>query len=202
MLSLPKDVKRYFVIRRTLRLVACVVMIALIVYALIAFGGKDFATATMTPQIIASAILIIAVLYITKAPCIVFDRTWVETIVKIEIIPVYDNGDMVPTKNNRRFPILGTLRDTNRVYIHVNLGGRVKRIAVPVHSDEDRDYVDNYHVGDVVWHVKGSKFLLVLSSKEQKTVRCLACGRENVAEYKTCRKCGRGLVTVDGSTIN
>lgn len=56
------------------------------------------------------------------------------------------------------------------------------------------DQLDDYHVGDFVYHFRGWERILILPAKQSDTIPCLYCGTRNRADAEICPVCDYPLV--------
>ena len=208
MSNIPLDLQKYVkrkIIQRTVILLLWEALLAIVLVlwgeAIVGIGDWSFAV---------SFLYIICLLIPIFKTNIVFwfqDKTYFGVIERSEIKTSFENER--PYK-----PTLEGQYTATKVILTVKEEGSDKRHTVKVQEKgganekkgmwdaysqrPDGAFVQNaemrYKVGAKVFHLRGTKHVVVLPEESDSAVRCAVCGEFNKTEQATCRKCGHTLM--------
>lgn len=199
-IQLPKDIVKY-VKKKIIGYVALFVLLECAAIVINVLTWEYFAARTPLPFHIGVIVWICIVPFIVlKFPFKLIDRSWRGEIVEISVEEERDAYYPGGVKD-KVFPYVKHV-----IYLNIKLeNGRYKRIAVQefgrrqhigceVPNEGDvRKHLDDYSVGDSVYHFYGLKYNYVVKKHSEQLV-CVVCGSKNKKDSDECFECGHSIV--------
>ena len=185
--ALPRDLAAYCRRRVLVRVIPCVLLIALLVTAVLLWGDLLFGGQLSRE---ASAVCIFLSALIPMLACGVplklLDRTWRGRIERIDVQSelASEKGLSRPRYREQLVFLLTVRTDDGRV-IH-------RRGLTTTRKIEHR--MDTYHVGDGVFHLYGTAHVVVFPTAAESTLICPVCGVLNDLSRTNCMDCAHTLV--------
>lgn len=199
-MTLPADLVKY-VKKKVILCIALFVLLMCITVAISILTWDYFAARTPLAFHIGVIFWINVIpFFIAKFPWTLIDKTWCGEVVEVSVEE--ERGAYNP----------GGVKDKvssyvkHVIYLNVKLeSGKYKRIAVqefgkrrhvgfevPNEGDVTK-HVDDYSVGDKVYHFYGLKHYYV-EKKNLALTECVVCGVKNKKDGDTCVNCGHSLI--------
>lgn len=199
-IQLPKDIVKY-VKKKIIGYVALFVLLECAAIVINVLTWEYFAARTPLPFHIGVIVWICIVPFIIlKFPFKLIDRSWRGEIVEISVEEERDAYYPGGVKD-KVFPYVKHV-----IYLKVKLGngkhkriavqefGRRQHIGVEVPNEGDvRNHLDDYLVGDSVYHFYGLKYNYVVKKNSEQLV-CVVCGSKNKKDSDECFKCGHSII--------
>ena len=207
MSKIPSDLHKY-VKKQTIKKLSLFLVLEAALVAILLVWGEDIMGIGKSALRNLLYVLVLLIPVITTGSSFwLTDKTYFGVIERTEI--------KTSIENERPYhPTLEGQYTATKVILTVKEEGSDKRHTVKVRekggTDEkqgmwdaysqrpDGAFVKNaetrYKVGARVFHLRGTKHLVVLPEASDEVVRCAVCGASNAAEHTTCRKCGHTLV--------
>ncbi len=195
--TLPNDIKKYIIRKICVRLLIWALLSIFISLFFLA-GHKMFGSQNLGSRIIVYVLCMIFLCIFTGVPLKLIDSSWVGEIVKIG------------TKEGLLFTKEAKPRAYGVVYIMLTIkkaNGRVVKKKIqsktfPLGANhmyikpqgDVQKSLDMYSVSDRVFHLYGSKFIIVLPNEDAQNIACAVCGTSNSYNSKICEKCGHTLI--------
>lgn len=188
MKTLPKDLKNFAIKSALKRIIPCALLLIAFVILLIFWGDVILPVEKEAVKIIVYTMVMIVPFAVTGVPFKLIDQTYSGTVKKVEIATTIDNEyHGRPTREN--------LYTKNTVFLHVEKeNGVVVRKKAYESSTKMAQNLENYKVGDRVFHLYGSMQTVVLPKSSDKMVQCPVCGTNNDKTASHCEDCGHSLV--------
>ena len=186
--KIPYDLKRYSRNYALKRILACVVMLALLGTALALWIDIIFSPKLVSFKILFCIVVMAVPFILTGVPFKLFDRTYCGTVERVDVETTVDS-------DAKSKPTWQTLYWRNIVYLTVRcedgklIKSKVQSERVSAHHNEDL-----FKAGDKVFHLYGSKYTVILPKKSDTHVECAVCGSSNNIENDRCRNCEHTLV--------
>lgn len=187
-MKLPKDLSAYRRKNFLIRLIPCMLMIGVFASILALWGDILINTAVWEFKISCYVLIMIIPFAITGVPYKLIDTTYYGKIKKVDIDTTTDNDcSFKPTREH--------LYLKNTIYLTIEKPNG-KLIYKKAYSGKARlqQHLNTYQVGDLVFHLYGTKQVVVLPDKIATTVQCPICGSSNAIESDNCRNCKHSLV--------
>ena len=125
---------------------------------------------------------------ITGVPHKLIDSTYYGTVKKVDIVTTMDNDSSVkPTREH--------LFLKNTIYLSIEQPND-KLIYKKAYSGKAnlQQNINEYNEGDFVFHLYGTKTVVVLPNANDTSVHCSVCGSSNNIADDKCRDCGHSLI--------
>lgn len=198
-MKLPKDVANY-VRKKVIRCVAIFSALEIIALLTVVLSWKYFAAET-NPVFHTIFILVLCVtpFLVTKFPWSIIDKSWNGIVTEVYVKD--EMGSYTAFKGGQPRPYPKYV-----IYLKVKTdSGEEKRIAVrefglrvhvgfPVPNEGDvTKHVDEYSVGDRVYHFYGLKHYYI-EKQSFDMVECVVCGTQNHKDRDDCIECGHSIV--------
>ncbi len=188
---MPDDLRKYVRNTRIKKLICFILTETILGIVLFIFGDKIFFGSfgydefDTVKYILYTAVMVIpALLLIFKYR--IFDKTYWGEVGHVAVKTEY----ISPFKAR-----LTAGEFYNIVYLTIILPNRniIKR---KVSSDkiEFKSNVEKFKKGDNVFHLCGTKLIIVIPSKNRDDIKCVVCGASNNSSSNTCNECGHTLV--------
>ena len=187
-MKLPKDLKSFCRKRFLVRVISCVILIALFAGILFLWGKRIINTENTIFRISCYVLIMVVPFVITGVPHKLIDRTYFGTVRKVDIITTADND--IAGK-----PTVENLYLKNSIYLDIVLTNG-KSIYKKAYSGRARHQqnLNAFHKDDFVFHLYGTKNVVVIPHTNDTTVMCAVCGTSNTINNETCRSCGHTLI--------
>ena len=190
MKTLPQDLKsisKKAFLKQIIPLAAAEIVVCLV----LGFFGKDL----FPPDRFGSAfpllyrgIAILLPIVILVKPRKLFDRTFFGIVERVDVKTVSDfERRFKPSLEGHYY------RNEMTLWIKTDEGKRVRK---KVYSERAKkaEYLEQYKVGDRVFHLYGSPVVVRLPEIEAEGLDCLVCGGKNGASSDVCTHCGHTLI--------
>lgn len=127
-----------------------------------------------------------------------FDHSWQGTIIAVKIkegVGTFSVGGRPwpYTKND----IIITIRKNNKKiveYTPMSLGVKERTWIDPYVVGKIENHIDEYGIGDSVYHFYGFDYLFHVHKSPLSTCRCIVCGEKNDTNRGTCWNCNHSLI--------
>lgn len=185
--SLPGDLQSF--VRRLIlkRVAVCVLLCSLCGAVLALWGETIFRTERTGVRAVCYGIVLLIPFALSGVPLRLIDRTYRGRIEKIDVVTTVDNASSAkPTREG--------LYVKNTVYLSIteDHGRRLRKKAYE--EKANLGGADRYKVGDTVFHLYGTKHIVVIPRAADSTVQCPVCGSRNEKSGEACRHCGHTLI--------
>lgn len=187
-MTLPKDLRTYSRKRFLIRIIPCAILVAAFAAVLILWGKAIFNTDNVAFRVLCYVLVMLIPFALTGVPHKLIDETYCGTVKKVDIVTTMDNESSIkPTREQ--------LYERNTIYLSIEQANG-KLIYKKVYSGRAsmQQNINKYNEGDFVFHLYGTKNVLVLPDMASTTVHCAVCGSSNKIEDDKCRDCGHSLV--------
>ncbi len=205
--SLPKDLKKHIKTYIFKKISLFVLMEAVLVAVLLLWGDTLLGSSTGTLLYVLCVLVLLVPFFVTKIPFSLLDKTYYGVIEQVQM--------KTSIENERPFkPTLEGHYTAVTVVLTVKEEGSEKRHTVKMRTMGDAKEKSNmfdtyancggdsfinssevaYKVGAKVFHLYGTKHIVVLSDDKAQSVCCAVCGETNSVKEDTCRKCGHTLL--------
>ncbi len=197
-IKIPKDIKRYVLIRVLARVTVCALLLAAVITGVtmnldaILEKGTSYA-------VIMYALPSLIVLIVTGVPVKLIDSTWCGEVVEHKtktVIQSKMNGANYKTGFDGYGSKMSEYRHVLTVIVKLQNGMKVSFTACDT-TDADifESFISDYRVGTRVLHVYGTKYLQVISDSD--VVKCVICGEENEKSDRVCDKCKHSILLTE-----
>ena len=185
----PDNFKK-FIRRQVLkRVVPCAVLFCGLALILAFFGKDLFPTDSTIAHYFFYLIVLLIPFVVTGVPFKLIDRSYLGTVEKVDVETTYDNSE--PLKPNIVY-----LYAKNTIYLSIRLkNGKMLHKKVYEGKEKYQQHLEIYQVGDLVFHLYGSSYTVVIPANPIKQAQCPICGDWNDKTDDTCRNCGAQLLT-------
>ena len=186
--KIPNDLKKFarnYVVKRV---VACIVMLALLAVFLVLCMEIIFPTSLVSIKALFAIAVLSLPLIITGVPLKLFDKTYFGTVESVAVDTTVDS-------DAKAKPTRETLYVKNTVYLSIRTtdGKTIDRKVYSSQASKNQSY-DMYKKGDKVFHLYGSKHTIILPTKADSHVKCAVCGSSNNINDDKCRECGHTVI--------
>lgn len=185
---MPKDLQQLVRLFFVKRIIVFLLIFAIICFA-ITFIIDRMHDPVYTVYTVSSYTLAFFVsLLIAGIPNILLDKTFYGKVVKVTVKTTVDSTS--PAKPTRE-----TLYFKNTVYLTVetDYGKTIKRKVYEANA-RLQSGCSLYKVGDVVFHLRGTKHTIVVPGRSDEYVCCSVCGEVNNKHETICMRCTHTLV--------
>ena len=199
---LPSDVKAYVRNKIFKRVFKCAVGEIIVILFLILFGSRVFDSFGIINKTIIYILLLTVPFLISGIPFKLIDRYWSGEIVDIKVItrsrPFNKYGGRTFAVYDENAIILFIKEHNTNVIIEEALAlgvvddKRLKFYNHPIGKIEN--HLDDYRIGDNVYHFYGIDNLLIRHKTNDDSVKCVVCGIKNPTVNDKCNCCGYTLV--------
>lgn len=184
---IPKDLQRFVRLLFIKRIIVFLLIFAIMCVA-IAFINKMSEPVNISYMVSSYTLAFFVSLLMAGISNILLDKTFYGKVVKISVKTTVDSTS--PAKPTRE-----TLYYKNTVYLTVETdsGKTIKRKVREVNAGLQSG-CSLYKVGDMVFHLRGTKHIIVMPNESNDYVRCSVCGETNNKSEMLCRSCMHTLV--------
>ena len=187
-MKLPKDLMSYCRKRILIRVVPCLILFILFATILALWGDILINTDVLEFKISCYVLIMIIPFAITGVPHKLIDTTYYGKVRKVDIITTPDNdSSFKPTREH--------IYLKNTIYLSIEQpNGKI--VYKNVYSGKARlqQNLNTYHEGDFVFHLYGTKQVIVMPQATNTDVQCSICGTSNPLESDNCRNCKHSLI--------
>ena len=186
--KIPNDLKKFARSYVVKRVVACIVMLALLAVFLVLWIDIIFPSSLSSIKALFAIAVLSLPFVITGVPFKLFDKTYFGTVESVAVDTTVDS-------DAKAKPTRETLYVKNTVYLSIRTtdGKTIDRKAYSSQASKKQSY-DMYKKGDKVFHLYGSKHTIILPIKSDSYVKCAVCGDLNETNNDKCRNCGHTLI--------
>ena len=187
-LYLPADLKKYVRKRIMKRVIPCGILLIICGVVLLLWGNRIFDTDNLGFKYFCYFLVMLVPFLVTGVPIKLKDKTYFGTIDRVDIVTTYDLSSKVHAK-------LEMLYKKNTVYLNVILPDG-KELYTKVYEGKAnlQQHLSTYEKGDMVFHLYGTEYTVILPKDAETRVQCAICGSNNDKEQDVCRNCGYSLV--------
>ena len=194
-IKIPRDIKRYYLLRAGARVLVCAVLLAAVITGLTQ-NLNEILERGISYTVLMYTVLIVIVFVVTGVPIKLIDFTWqgeiVEHKTKTIIQSKMNGGNYKPLFDGYRAQ-LSEYRNILTVIVRLPNGDTVSFVACDTKdADVFESFISEYKVGTRVLHVYGTKHLQVIDD-DADVVKCVICGEENEKAEGKCDKCKHSI---------
>lgn len=202
---MPVDIRKHIYRKIVLRILSFVALETLAVVFILFQRERIFEIAGGADLIISIAVLTILPFLITGVPFKLIDRTWRGTVVDVKVKTTIDFAGRFSASKN-----MGSMYHKNTIHLKVKRDdGKivdVKALELGIQNGVTSlffdgvvfgrldDHLDNFKIGDVVYHFYGLKRPYILHNTKKKFTYCVICGYRNFTSDSECSGCGHSLI--------
>jgi len=125
---------------------------------------------------------------ITGVPFKMIDQTYCGTVKKIDIISMVDNkSSALPAREHLYY------KNTVCLTIQKQNGKEVTKKVFSCDAKTNSG-IELYKVGDTVFHLYGTKYVVIIPKMSDSQCQCVICGHKNDKNLTLCQKCCYTLV--------
>jgi len=186
--KIPNDLKNFVRNHVVKRVVACIVMFALLAVFLFLCMEIIFPASLVSIKALFAITVLSLPFIITGVPFKLFDKTYFGTVERVTVETTVDS-------DARSKPTRETLYVKNTVYLSIRTSdGKVIDKKVYSAQAKGDQNCDMYKKGDRIFHLYGSKHTVILPTKADTHVKCAVCGASNKVTNEKCRNCEHTLI--------
>ena len=196
-LKLPYDLKKYTVFTVLKRVIPCIVLLALISVLLCFFGERIFPADNIAFRGMLYAFALALPFVITGVPLKLFDSSWQGKITAVDIKDRWGFTNEAIPRVYGKINVNLTVEKSNGDITFVEINERTYTKFLHYRVSENRKnehFLDKYKVGDRIFHLYGTKHVVILKDGNEGPVICAVCRRENDIQNDTCCDCGHTIV--------
>ena len=181
---LPQDLQ-HFARRKVLRrVVPCALLFIAFAVVLVLWGDIVFPIKDTFNKVVVYTVVMLLPFVFTGVPFKLFDRTFFGKVEGIEIDTRWNKG----TRHERSY-----ITNTYILTVRTTDGKVIEQKGLT--TGKKLEHTETvYKVGDGVFHLYGSKHVVVFPETSESTLICPVCGSLNNADGKKCYNCGHTLV--------
>lgn len=185
--KLPADLQRFAKRAFLKRAVPCVLLLLTFATVLFFFGDTLFSLKETLHKVVVYTLVMLLPFAITGVPHKLIDRTFYGTVEKIDL-------EMRNVSKTAR-PTYGSWYVKKTYVLTVRtLDGRLVKQRGQNSGAKIEHTADIYKIGDGVFHLYGSKHVVVFPESSEISLICPVCGGFNYSDARTCRDCGHTLI--------
>ena len=187
-MTLPKDLQIHCRKRILKRVIPCIILISVFATILALWGSVIFNTDNKAFQTSCYVVVMFIPFAITGVPHKLIDSTYYGTVKKVDIVTTTDNDSSVKPTRERMYLkniIYLTIETPNGKIIYKKAYSGKSRLQLNINA---------YNEGDLVFHLYGTKTVVVLPDSKDSTILCAVCGSLNNIENDKCRACNHSLI--------
>ena len=204
-MRLPDDLRVVVKKRIAKKLTTFFVLVILFGGVLFLFGDRLFNTDVVAFKVSCYICVMLVPFVLTGVPFLLIDSTWYGKIVRVDIEEATEaTNEAKPRLYGTMYTVI-TIKKSNGKLItkelkqgsfsmYKNMWGASSGIAVTARERKNEHFLDDYKVGDTVFHLYGSRTVVVLPDAKSEQVSCAVCGERNSVLDDTCRNCKHTLV--------
>ena len=190
-IKLPEDIRAFTHKTVLKRAVPCVMLLIASVVFLLLCGERAFDTGkNISWRIFYYGVTIALPFMITGVPLKLIDRTYLGTVERVEIKSsvVLDNDRSIRVERRHWYS-----KNSVCLTILTHNGRRIER-RVYEDNSSNVSQLERYREGDTVFHLYGSKEVVILPKAADTHVKCAVCGRVNGIGERYCGFCRQTLI--------
>ena len=203
-IRLPHDLQEYVRKKTGRRITKCLLFEAAVILFLLVLGNRVFSALGLILQSLVYVILLLLPFLLTGVPFkLLWDRNWSGTVtdVKVKTKTAYTT-DYQYLQNI----IILTLADSNgktfkkTVAAHNVQTSKPGGVLVSYSDAKVEHYMNDYQIGDEVYHFHGLPYPLVVGPNYKERTTCVVCGQETKSDQAHCWNCGHSLIQIKSVT--
>lgn len=185
---LPRDLIAY----KRKAILKCVipwfVLEALMIAFLIAAGDDLFQfRAGVGVKYFFYVILCLVPFFITGFPWKIMDRSFHGVIESVQVKTKVEFSTFRATRENMKYE--------NQVFLTIRTAnGKVIHRKVHLKNDPKQEPTNYFKEGETVFHLYGSRYIIVLPTRHIERIHCPVCDDGNDSDTDTCLRCGHSLI--------
>ena len=205
--TLPKDIRAYLFRKFVVRSLICLALEIGMLYLIFENTDHSVLEYGFDNRTVWNALLALLPFVVTGVPVVFFDKPWQGVITgtyikQVKKVTMSGRGAGIPYHT---IAIIGKLNMSTgeqqekelRVPKFEGLPGEVANAARQYKLEHLQNDMEHYHPGDIVQHLYGLKYPLVIrTERESKVFNCVMCGAQNKAERERCQDCRYTLIKV------
>ena len=205
--TLPDDLQRYVKSRMIKKTILFALLEAAVIAVLVLWGDVLLGSATGTVLFILCALLLLVPFIVTKFPFYLLDKTYYGVIEQVQMKTSIENErPFKPTLEGHYTAVTAVLTvkeegSGKRHTVKVKIKGSAteKNSMFDTYADRGGEgFVKNaegtYKIGARVFHLSGTKHVVILPAENSQSVCCAVCGEDNATKDNACRKCRHTLI--------
>lgn len=197
-ISLPKDIKKYVGKTMVLRFLKFLILSAVSSFLIYFLNDRVMERSHILVYTLLLVGLGIMPFWVSEFPMKLLDSTWCGTVKNVDIKEVtgtVTSGTRVYPYTNHIFIL--TVKKENGKTVKVKAKEycfeRCRGFKVP-RKGSLQHHMNDYKVGDTVYHFYGLSELFVIGQRRSVNVNCVVCGSENPRTSTHCHHCGHTLI--------
>ena len=206
--KIPKDLTKHVISYIVKKIVLFVLMEAILATVRVLWGDWILGSSVGAVKCVLCIIVFLIPFVVTKIPFCLLDKTYfgvIELQLRMET-SLENERPFKPTLEGQYTAVTAVLtvkeEDSDKRHtVKVRVKGSVgeKNSMFDTYADRSGDgYMvnaeDAYKVGARVFHLCGTKHVVILPDENSQSVCCAVCGEANSVKGTVCRKCGHTLV--------
>jgi hypothetical protein len=193
---LPQDILETVRKRSKKRILRCVVMEIAILLFLMTLGERIFSAMGGVLQYTVYAFLLVLPCLLTGLPKALTDRDWSGTVTRVRVktkttyttdAQILQNIVILTLVDPKGKPFRKTVAAHN---VQASKGG----IHLGTSNTKVEHYINDYQVGDRVYHFRGLPYPLVVGPNYKDRITCVICGHETQSDRNRCWNCDHSLL--------
>lgn len=207
-MKLPEDLVSYsrkYITKRIVLFTVLFVAFSLILY----FFGNIILPTDVLPFRISFYILVLLVPFaVTGVPFKLIDHSWFGKVIKVDVEEGIEFADGAKARMYGTINFVLTIKKDNGKILyrevkasnhHISRNSLDKSVdidneAIRIGSRKNEHFLDDYKVGDKVFHLYGSKYIVVLPKTNDTQCKCAICGTLNKIDNMLCNDCRHTLI--------
>lgn len=202
----PKDLQKHIKTYIFKKIALFSLMEAALIAVLILWGDTLFGSSTGVVLYVLWVLLLLVPFFVTKIPFSLLDKTYFGVIEQVQVKTSIENErPFKPTLEGHYTAVTVSLvvkeeESDKRHTVKVRRKGSAtdKNGMFDTYAVEGESFVKTaenaYKVGAKVFHLYGTKHIVVLPDDKAQSVCCAVCGESNSVKEDVCRKCGHTLI--------
>ncbi len=185
--SIPSDYTPYIrkqILRRVIPLIISEAVLGIIIFL---FGERMFAAGSEEFQMTACIAVMVIPFICTGVPVKLIDKTFYGEVLDVKIKNAIGSTDMFAIRREVFRKI------TTTVVVRTPDGNIVEKVVYDYKPEEASEF-DKYEVGDKVFHLYLSKYVVKVLPESKNRSRCPVCGAVNPQNGGACDTCGSTLM--------
>ena len=196
-ICLPNDLQEYVRKKTGRRVAKCVAFEAAVILFLLVLGNRVFSALGVILQSLVYVILLMLPFLLTGVPlAFIWDRNWSGTVTDVKV--------KTKTAYTTDYQYLQNII----ILTMVNADGKTFKKTVAVHNVQTskgsvlvsyseakvEHYMNDYQIGDEVYHFSGLPYPLVIGPNYKERTTCVVCGQETKSDQSRCWNCDHSLI--------
>ncbi len=187
-MNIPRDLVIYRRNQILKRVIPCAVLLIFLSVALFLWGDTIFQIENRGVRVFCYIVVLVLPFIITGVPLKMIDSTYCGTVKKVNVVTTMDNESTIK-------PTLEGIYYKNTVYLTIETAeGKIIRRKARSQRADSRQPLDIYCEGDIVFHLYGTKHVVVIPTGDSPSIDCVVCGAANEAQNVVCKDCRHTLL--------